>query len=736
MLNKINGTLEKIYMRDETTGYSVFGLKTEEIDVKRNADGLVLCKGIIPKWPEETNLITKGHWEDGCYLLKKAKPYTETIEISKKLLKKIVKELTEEDESFKLSPVGIKKIVGVSGADILSFMKEKDSLDHLITMLPKIRKETLEAIHKRMLGISESYQIIDYLCEFGGTASNCDKLIQLYGSYALGRLKKHPYCIGYSAGIDFFTCDRIAKSLRFDALNDERISSIAYEALDQILIKSGSTYATQSQLKKQVMRICKKSAYPEETIPSALLAANIQKMNGLVVEIMRNGARIYKKYLYECEYIIANNLKRLNMMNPCSTYDEKFIDEVQNFLKIKYSEKQKEAFSVLKTNGVKIITGGPGTGKTTIVNGILYMYKKMHPGHKIVLCAPTGRASQRMSEVTLMDASTIHRTLDFRPFENGKVRHKDAENPIDCNLLILDEMSMVDTEIFAKLLSAIPKGCTVILIGDENQLQSVSPGNVLHDLIISNQFEMYRLKEVFRQKGKPTIIENAYKILEGRMDLEKDDTFEIFFHETIKDAVDCTIKLFDEAYQSGNLNNCHILSPVRIGDGGTRIINKTVSEMINKKANTEEELTFCHKKTVYHLNDKVIFEKNNYEKDYYNGDIGYITGIMKNGLLVSVCGDVKRITGENLNDLSLAFAITIHKSQGSEADTIIIILPDTYSYMLNRNMLFTAITRAVKHVKIVYVNSALSDSIHTIHVNKRNTGLVDKLTGVKREVLK
>lgn len=735
MIEKMNGILKRFYRRDESTGFSCFGIETDEIDVRRNSDGFVYGEGIIPKWPVDTYLILDGTWDEFIYKVKSAKPFTETQEISKKLLKQIVKDLTEENEDFKISNAGIKKILEVAGQDILTFSKRKDGLNVLIESLPKIKKETLELIFEKLTNVNESYRIIDYISQFGGSAENCDKLIKLYGPSAMKRLKKFPYQAGFLSGMDFYTCDRLAQSLKVDALAGQRISSMIYTALDEILNQSGSTYTTQYALKKQVARIAKKSAYPNETIPASVLASTIQQINGITIELMKNGIRIYRKFLYDSEIIIASNLKRLNEKKPNEQFKASYIEEVERVLDIKYSEKQKEAFQSIRSNGVKIITGGPGTGKTTIVNGILYMYQKMYPKNKILLCAPTGRAAQRMSEITLMDASTLHRALQFQPFDNGTMINKNADNPLAADLIILDEMSMVDTEIFSILLPSIKDGSTLILIGDENQLQSVSYGNVLHDLIESKQFDMYRLKEVFRQKGKTTIIDNAYRILEGKMDFIKDDSFEIVLCESVKDAVDSIIQTFDKLHNSEEAECPQILSPVKIGDGGTKVINDIISEKLNVGIEPSAETVFRHYKTTYHLNDKVIFGRNNYEKEYYNGDIGYITEILKNGILVKVGSDIKRITGECLKDVSLAYAITIHKSQGSEAENILIILPDTYAHMLNQNMLFTAVTRAKKYVKIVYVNSALFDSVHTIKTDKRNTGLVDKLTGVKREVL-
>ena len=732
MRNVFEGIVKRFYRREETTGFSSFGVETDEIDVVRNADGLVICEGVVPKWPLEISLIMTGSWDGSVFVVATAKPVAETEDASKRLLKQIVKELKEEDEDFKLSSAGIKKILSITGKDIFLFMKKSDALNTLISGAPKIDEEKLKKIYERLLEANETSSVLDYIMPFGGTIINCERLLKVHGPSAIRRLKRNPYKVGYLCGMDFFTCDRIAMSLKRDALGKDRLESLIFTALDQAMDKDGSTYVTQSNLKKSIQKINRKSAYADENIPDAIVAATINNMHKIVVELVTNGARIYKRYYYNMEKNIAYNLKRLNHHEANACYSEKYIADAEKYLGIKYSEKQKEAFNLLKTSGVKIITGGPGTGKTTIINGILYIYKKMFPSKKINLCAPTGRAAQRISEITSMESLTIHRTLEFKPFGDNMM-HKDTEDPIDGDMIVVDEMSMVDTEIFSMLLPAIKSGALVILIGDEDQLQSVSSGNILHDLIESKQFETYRLKEVFRQKDGNTIIENAYKILNGDINFTKDETFEIYACESNDDANVLLNKIYDDICINHDEDKTLILSPVKIGTCGTNAINQTISAKTHK--NEEKDSYFSYSKMHYHIGERVIFGRNNYSKGYYNGDLGYITEIRKNGFTVKVGTDLIVVEGESLKDVSLAYAITIHKAQGSENDIIVIVLTDDYMNMLNRNLLFTAVTRAKKQVKIIYVNSALYNSVNVVRVDKRITGLTDKILGVKREVL-
>lgn len=730
MVERFTGELMGFYSRDEVTGESLFGVATDEIDVERNWEGYVCCRGTIPKWPPEITLLVSGHWSGSVFLAESAKPVTETKEASKKILQKIVSGLKEEDKSFKLSAKGIHSILEVAGIDLFQFAKEPDALERLERSLPKIRKETLEKVYGKLRDINLSDDLLETVSRYGGTVSNCSKLIQLYGANALKRLKRDPYKAGFFAGMDFYTCDRIAFSFRKDPISRERMEAIIYEALEQEMSASGSTYVTQSVLKKRIRRVNRKSAYAAEEIPDAEVAAAIRSMRGITVELVTNSARIYRKSLYEGERVIAENLKRLNRKVEQEEYRESYVADVEKLLGITYSERQREAFHALGTTGVKLITGGPGTGKTTVINGILYLYRHLYPEKKISLCAPTGRAAQRMSEVTGMEAQTIHRMIEYVPYSGKNMARRNAYNPLDADMVVVDEMSMVDTEIFSMLLPAVKDGATLILIGDEDQLQSVSPGNVLHDLIESGEFEAYRLKEVFRQKSGNTIIDNAYKILKGEMDFVGDETFEVCGCGTLEEARTELSKRIEQ--EKEEQSDVQILSPVKVGECGTIKINLDISEELYRDKDVP---CFRCCKTNYHAGENVIFRRNNYDKSYFNGDIGRITAIHDSGITVEVNGEAVELDSESMKDVSLAYAVTIHKSQGSEYGTVILVLPDTYTNMLNRNILFTAVTRAKNKVVIIYVNSALYDAVHTVKADTRNTGLCEKMNGIRRKVL-
>ena len=596
-----------------------------------------------------------------------------------------------------------KKILGVTGIDIITFIKTETAKETLITGLPKVAPEKIEKIYEELKKVCLQYDVLNFIVSHGGEVFASEKLVHMYGARALENLKKHPYIIGNKVMLDFYVCDRMGKDLGFDPLCDERINAAAYATVNAYIESSGSTFVPVEKFKKGISRILSQSSYPETIISDAILAIQLPRLSGIVVETGNEDIRIYKRALYDAEKKISKNLSRIEQAKESYEFDDSKIEEVERLLGIKYSKEQKEAFNALRSSGIKIITGGPGTGKTTVINGILYFYEKLHPAKKLLLCAPTGRAAQRMSEVTEKDASTIHRAIDLKPYTDDVLISKNEKDPIDADVIVLDEMSMVDTTILSILLPAIKSGSTLILVGDENQLQSVEAGNVLHDIIASNRYEAYRLKEVFRQKGKQTIIDNANKVLNKNSKMVRDNMFEIKNLSSAEDAVAEVLKDFDKARKDGKEKSLQILSPTKVGESGTFELNK-----------------------------------NNYEKDYFNGDIGYIVEIHPNRLYVKLQGQKKdaiEVSGKDLRDLTLAYSITIHKSQGSENENIIIILNNAYMNMIDKNMLFTAITRAKSHVKIINLNAAFYKAIYNDRIKVRDTGLNDKLMNKKYKII-
>lgn len=399
--------------------------------------------------------------------------------------------------------------------------------------------------------------------------------------------------------------------------------------------------------------------------------------------------------------------------------------------KMNYGEQQRSAFPmVLRKKGVKILTGGPGTGKTTTILGILLAYKRMHPKDTIRLCAPTGRAAQRMAESTHMEAVTVHRLLDLKPYGDTTVC-KDSSDPIDADLIVVDEMSMINIEVFDLLLEAIKTGTTLVLVGDINQLESVGAGAVLHDLLEAPESLIPRtmLTDVFRQKGDSSIISNAIRINAGITTLDERPDFQVIHTKSAEESLEQVKSLMKKLYNPEEPFSTQILCPARKGISGVENMNIALQALLNPQT---KGITYGSIK--YRLNDKVMFYKNNYsissyegEIGLYNGDIGKIVKVSESGLTVNVRNSHYEITRDLMDNLGLSYAMTIHKSQGSEFSCIIVVMPAEPTNMLVRNLFYTAVTRAKKKVYVIDESYAMETSIRIAKAGKRLTNLAEYL---------
>ncbi|NLT13477.1 MAG: AAA family ATPase, partial [Clostridiales bacterium] len=490
----------------------------------------------------------------------------------------------------------------------------------------------------------------------------------------------------------------------------------------------GDTYAEFPALIRGVREFL---AYaPEyEAVASAIMNGFINDgLEGCVVDKCGTKYSVYLKSLYWNEVNTTNAIRRLmRTARPVDCNPEELCAYAEKICGVKYAEQQREAFQLLKTGGVGIITGGPGTGKTTVIKGLLAAYQKMFPDRVIKLCAPTGRASQRMKEATGREATTIHRLLEYKPFENTAT-YKNGANPIDADFLFVDEGSMISIDVADLLFSAIRSGTTVLIAGDIDQLPSVGTGNVLNDLIESGVIPVIALKKTHRQAEGSVIIDNAKKIREGYSNLSACDDFEIFVRDDdeIPDVIE---EQFLKYYKTEDVFSAQVLVPARKRQGtGAKDINKRLQAIINTSS---KGLTYSD--TTFKTGDKVMLMRNNYtaEDAYFNGDVGVVLSTDETGLDLLIDGQKIRIDESQLNDVSLAYATTIHKSQGSEYDVAICVMPSEPSIMLQRNLLYTAITRAKKKVILIAAPNAIDRAVFTRDSVKRQSLLVDRLQGKK-----
>lgn len=717
--------------RNEKNGGSYFKIATkqklvlkeqyESQIVKRNKDedevwNVILCDASlyhVPYFREYTPVRITGYFMDRhqkglCWDFK----ITEIIEATAEETTTISYLASLPDISHEMAV----KIVANYGADIFKFSKTEDAAERLVRYIG-MRKEVAENTISIINSTSEERKLFSFLAPMHISYPYCIKAVKIYGEHAMEEITKNPYTAGQKIGLDFEYCDRIGKATGATAISKQRIKAVCRHTINRIG-NSGHTWSSQKIFFNALNYSLRKGAYENNDIPMSLVMSAIK--NDIRSENINGTEAIYSHRLHEAEKTVAKNILRLTAVQEIEPYDSELIDYAEKACNMHYGKQQKEAFStVLRKRGVKILTGGPGTGKTTTIKGMLFAYQKMHPEHIIKLCAPTGRAAQRMAESTEMPATTIHRLLDYRPYGTDIV-HKDASNPIDADLIVVDEMSMTDIELFNILLGAVKTGTSLILVGDIHQLESVGPGAVLHDLLkVSDDIiQKSMLTEVFRQKGGSPIIENALMINAGKIRLKECSDFQIINTKNAEESLEKIIELMQELHNPDKPFETQILCPALDGLAGINNCNTVLQKLLNPRKRNQR---LVYGRTTFQINDKILMTNNNPALDYFNGDIGTISDIVDNSLVVNIRGNDIVLSRDKLNEVRLAYGMTIHKSQGSEFPVVIAVMPMEPRVMLVRNLLYTAVTRAKKKVIIINEGSAMQTAIRTDHSEERRT---------------
>lgn len=615
------------------------------------------------------------------------------------------------------------EIVKKFGADIFTFVQKRDAKEQLLEHT-QLQESVIDFLLKIIRCNITERKLFESLAPFGVARSSCLKIVQQYGERAIYQVKRDPYGFGKKLGLEFQQCDDIATKYRTNGVGNMRIKAAAKQALDN-LSQSGHTWSDGKQYYSELLRLLGNNTY-QKYIPASLISGTACQVIGH--ERIDDKEIFFDQALKNAEERTVKNLKRLALaQDENEAYSYNLVSRVETECHIHLGNQQASAFPcMLKNRGVKLLTGGPGTGKTTTIRGLLAGYQMMYPEHKIRLCAPTGRAAQRMAESTGMPAVTIHRLLDYRPYGES-VSHKDASNPIDADLIVVDEMSMTDVVLFDLLLDAIKTGTILILVGDTNQLESVGPGAVLHDLMQTdeNLIPKCRLTEVFRQKGGSPIISNAIRINEGKTSLETRDDFQIIKTKSEEETMEKVVSLMQELYNPLDPFETQILCPSKKGIVGIDQCNKVLQDLLNPGS---KALTYGS--TQYRIHDKIIMMNNNYEIEtpYYNGDIGIVEDIQNNKLVVNIRDEKIVLSKDMMKDIQLSYGMTIHKSQGSEFKNVIVVMPMNPSNMLVRNLLYTAVTRAKARVFIINEGSAMETAIKVNHEGERRTFMCEYLS--------
>jgi exodeoxyribonuclease V alpha subunit len=579
----------------------------------------------------------------------------------------------------------------------------------------------------------EIRDVMIFLQTYGVSSGYATKIFKHYGNDSISIVRENPYRLAMDIfGVGFVTADSIAEKLGFEKNSPVRVKAGIVYVLHQ-LSDDGHVYYPYESLIKECGKILDVERSDIVEGIGGIEAEKIivvEDLNESLENYRENNKAVFLEKFHFCETSIGRRLQHLLSAEKSirKIQEDKAIAWVQQQLSIQLAKRQIEAVKSAIQNKVMVITGGPGTGKTTIINAVLQIYSRLHT--KILLTAPTGRAAKRMSETTGHEAKTIHRLLEYSMAKGGFQRGD--KNPLECDLLIVDEASMIDTVLMHYLLKAVPIGATFILVGDVNQLPSIGAGNVLKDIISCGRVSVVELNEIFRQARQSSIVVNAHKINNGIVPnveaSHPDDDFYFIEQEDPEKVVELIIKIvksrIPERFGYNPVDDIQVLTPMHRGIVGAANLNQE----LQKTLNTEKE-GVLHGNRNFLKGDKVMQIRNNYDKEIFNGDIGRIKAIFPEKQEVIICFDGRDLSYgySELDEIVLAYAVSVHKSQGSEYPVVVLPVMTQHYILLQRNLIYTAITRGKKLVVMIGTKKALAIGVNNNKTRKRYTRLKHRL---------
>ncbi len=602
-----------------------------------------------------------------------------------------------------------------------------------LTEVEGIGQKRINLIRKAWDDQKEIREVMIFLQAHGVSSGYAAKIFKQYGNEAIKMVTENPYRLATDIfGIGFITADKIAEKLGFAKDSPLRASAGVLYVLNQLADDGHVYYPYQPLIEKsaEILELNQEIAADAIARLAAERKVVIEDLNDDTEEFKPNHKAVYLTQFHVCESGIAHRMKiLLSIRKDMPLLDPiECLEKIQNQLTIKLAKKQSDAVRSAIASKVMVITGGPGTGKTTIIQVILKIFSML--GLKILLAAPTGRAAKRMNEATRHPAKTIHRLLEYSMSKGGF--QKNYENPLDCDVLIIDEASMIDTVLMYHLMKAVPNKATLILVGDVNQLPSVGAGNVLNDIIESGAVPVMSLTEIFRQAKQSKIIVNAHRINEGSFpyyDNKDSDDFFFIEKESPEDVLNIILKLAKERIPNRfgfhPIDDIQVLTPMNKGIVGAINLNIELQNALNP--GNSEEITRGHRS--FRLNDKVMQIRNNYDKEVFNGDIGRITNIDFESQELTITFDGREVAYEfsECDEIVLAYSVSVHKAQGSEYPAVIIPVVIQHYMLLQRNLIYTAVTRGKKLVVLVGTKKALAIAIRNDKTQKRFTRLRERL---------
>ena len=714
------GYIERITFQNPENGYTVAYLKVTALK------DLVCLVGCMPTIIPGMTIRCKGEWKNHLvhgrqFIVQeyKIEPPADLAGIKKYLGSGLIKGI---------GPKYAERIVAKFGIETLNILDQCPEKLLDITGLGEKRLEKIKACWVEQNSIRD---VMIFLQSVGISPTYAHKIFKYYGNQSIAKVQQNPYILAKDVhGIGFKLADNIAKKMGIQHDSPQRIDAGIEFILGEFSSSGHVCYPLEDFLKES----------------SEKLEVDLEKVRDRL-QILKENQRIELLDLYDHHQVqtyiwssalfiaetgIAREIKRLND-NKCNLREvdlTKALEWVQAKLNIHLADNQSLAVKNCLSQKLHIITGGPGTGKSTITNAILTISEKLT--QKILLMAPTGRAAKRMSEITGKKASTIHSLLEY-DFKKGGFK-RNRENPLDCDLVIIDEASMIDTYLMYSLLKAIPPTCRAIFVGDIHQLPSVGPGNVLRDMISSQTITVTLLTEIYRQAAGSRIITNAHKINQGIFpDISNHTDSDFFFvdastpEDVLKNIITLVSQRLPQKYGYNPLQDIQILTPMRKGLVGADNLNIVLQDCLNKQGSA---LYRAGKKLL--VGDKVMQIRNNYKKEVYNGEVGLITAIDNEEQQVIVQVEDREILYDfsELDEILLAYAVSVHKYQGSQCPCIVMPIHTTHFTLLYRNLLYTAVTRGQKHVILIGCKKAIAIAVKNDEVKKRYTGLYQALIGI------
>lgn len=714
-LEEIHGFVEELVFRKPESGFTVLELSTD--------DEYVTVVGVLPEINVGEELKLRGTWNVHQTFGRQFK-----AELCERSLPSTAADLYRYLASGAVKGIGPKtaqKIIERFGDEAFEVLEKHPKS---LAMINGISLSKAEKICKEFNEQFSVRQVMIALEKLGMTASECLKVYRLFGANSVDVVRINPYVLcGEGIGIGFERAEQISEALEVTPDPQFRIQAGVMHVIRHNL-RNGHTCLPREKLIAPSCGLLNAAADDIEiAIDNLLDEHKLERfeMNG------KDFIALFK--IYSDEFSAAERIKVFLKFPPAGR--PTLLQDIENIERdecIVYDEKQKEAIIKAVEKGILILTGGPGTGKTTTLNGILRLFES--DGLDVVLTAPTGRAAKRMSEITGREAKTIHRLLEVEWDKNDNPHFKhNMQDPLKADAVIVDELSMVDISLFSSLLNALPLGCRLVMVGDSDQLPAVGAGNVLHDLIMSETLPVVELKKVFRQAMKSRIVTNAHDIVAGKMpDLETKDNDFFFMKRNNSNSVVATIaelcsKRLPNAYGFDPFNDIQVLCPSRKGECGSVNINKVLQAVLNPPSKSKKEVSLAGK--ILREGDKVMQIKNNYDilwtkggdegSGIFNGDIGIIEKIdnISSAFSVNFEDRIAVYSFENANEIEHAYAITVHKSQGNEFKAVVMPVFNVIPNLCYRNLLYTAVTRA-KNI-MVLIGSA--DVVYNMTANNSRT---------------